>query len=126
MWIRTKAGKNMPVNPQMINYRRPEAGKKAEEKLVTPQGEIVAADRTDGRDAEGFGYISHFLNVSAFLLNRSSDLIELRNLQIKAQVKNKSRPLRDDSNPKKIIPRICEKVKEATLWKRITRYPCTF
>lgn len=60
MWIKTKAGKNMPVNPQMINYRRPEAGKKAEEKLVTPQGEIVAVDRTDGRDAEGFGYISHF------------------------------------------------------------------
>ncbi len=64
MWIQTKAGKNMPVNPQMINYRRPEAGKKAEEKLVTPQGEIVAADRTDGRDAEGFGYISHFATCS--------------------------------------------------------------
>lgn len=60
MWIKTKAGKNMPVNPQMINYRRPETGKKAEEKLVTLQGEIVAADRSNARDAEGFGYISHF------------------------------------------------------------------
>lgn len=60
MWIRTKNGKNMPVNPQMINYRRPEAGKKAEEKLVTPEGEVIAADRTDCRNAEGIGYISHF------------------------------------------------------------------
>ena len=60
MWIRTKAGKNMPVDPTIISYRRPEAGKKAKEKLVTEQGEIVAADRADGKDAEGFGYISHF------------------------------------------------------------------
>ncbi len=60
MWIRTKAGKNMPVDPQMINYCKPKDGKKAEEKLVTLQGDIVAADRADVRDAEGFGYISHF------------------------------------------------------------------
>lgn len=60
MWIRTKGGRNMPVDPQIINYRRPESGKKAEEKLVTPQGEIIAADRVDGKDAEGYGYISHF------------------------------------------------------------------
>ena len=45
---------------KQIMWIRTKAGKKAEEKLVTPQGEIVAADRTDGRDAEGFGYISHF------------------------------------------------------------------
>lgn len=24
MWIKTKAGKNMPVNPEMVSYRRPE------------------------------------------------------------------------------------------------------
>ena len=33
MWIHTKAGKNMPVNPQMINYRRPEAGKRLKKSL---------------------------------------------------------------------------------------------
>lgn len=60
MWVRTKAGKNMPVDPGIISYRRPKTGKKAEERLVTTQGEIVAADRVDGKDAEGFGYISHF------------------------------------------------------------------
>lgn len=29
MWVKTKAGKNMPVDPTMISYRRPEAGAKA-------------------------------------------------------------------------------------------------
>ena len=60
MWVRTKAGKNMPVDPTLINYRRPEAGKKAKEKIVTPQGEVVSADKADSDTAEGFGYISHF------------------------------------------------------------------
>lgn len=60
MWIRTKAGKNMPVNPQMINYRRPEAGKKATEKIVTQDGEVVCANKVDSSQAEGMGYISHF------------------------------------------------------------------
>lgn len=26
MWVKTKAGKNMPVDPTMISYRRPGAG----------------------------------------------------------------------------------------------------
>ena len=60
MWIRTKAGKNMPVNPEMISYRRPETGKKATEKLVTETGEVVCADKVDSSQAEGIGYISHF------------------------------------------------------------------
>lgn len=60
MWVRTKAGKNMPVDPTMINYRRPEAGKKAKEKIVTPQGDVVSADRATSDRSEGFGYISHF------------------------------------------------------------------
>jgi hypothetical protein len=29
MWVKTKAGKNMPVDPTMISYRRPGAGVKA-------------------------------------------------------------------------------------------------
>lgn len=60
MWIRTKTGKNMPVNTEMISYRRPEAGKKATEKIVTEAGEVVSADRVDSNQAEGTGYISHF------------------------------------------------------------------
>lgn len=45
MWVKTKAGKNMPVDPTMISYRRPEAGAKAKEKIVTPEGEVVCADK---------------------------------------------------------------------------------
>lgn len=60
MWMRTKAGKNMPVNPEMISYRRPEAGKKATEKIVTQEGEVICANRADSSKAEGVGYISHF------------------------------------------------------------------
>lgn len=60
MWIRTKAGKNMPVDPTMISYRRPEAGKKATERIVTFAGEVVAADKVSSSEAEGTGYISHF------------------------------------------------------------------
>lgn len=60
MWIRTKAGKNMPVDPEMISYRRPEAGRKATDKIVTQTGEVVCADRAESCRAEGTGYISHF------------------------------------------------------------------
>ncbi len=60
MWIRTKAGKNMPVDPQMISYRRPEDGKKGTDKIVTQAGEVISADRADSSRAEGTGYISHF------------------------------------------------------------------
>lgn len=65
MWIKTKAGKNMPVNPSMVNYRRPIAGVKAKEKIVTPQGEVVCADEVAPEKAEGFGYISHFATCKA-------------------------------------------------------------
>ena len=58
LWIRTKAGKNMPVNPEMISYCLPKAGIKASEKLVTQKGEVVCADRADSSQADG--YISHF------------------------------------------------------------------
>lgn len=60
MWIRTKAGKNMPVNPEMISYRRPKEGGRAMEKIVTQIGEVVCADRVNSSQAEGVGYISHF------------------------------------------------------------------
>lgn len=60
LWVRTKAGKNMPCNPEMISYKRPSAGIKAKEKIVTPEGEVVSADKVSGEQAEGVGYISHF------------------------------------------------------------------
>ena len=60
MWICTKAGKNMPVDPEMISYHRPAAGERASEKIVTQNGEVVSADRVDSSQAEGVGYISHF------------------------------------------------------------------
>ena len=60
-----KAGKNMPVDPTMISYRRPGAGVKAKEKIVTPEGEVVCADKVSSESAEGFGYISHFATCKA-------------------------------------------------------------
>lgn len=60
MWIRTRGGKNMPVDPEMISYRRPDAGEKPTEKIVTQHGEVVSANRTGSTTAEGTGYISHF------------------------------------------------------------------
>ena len=64
MWLRTKAGRNMPVDPTMVNYRKPEEGKKGREKIVTPVGEVISADRADGKEADGYGYISHFATCS--------------------------------------------------------------
>lgn len=60
LWIRTKAGKNMPVNPELISYCMPEDGKKGAEKIVTPEGAVICADRSESSWAEGTGYISHF------------------------------------------------------------------
>lgn len=65
MWIRTKAGKNMPVNPEMISYRRSEPGERGKEKIVTPEGDVVSADRVESDKAEGVGYISHFATCKA-------------------------------------------------------------
>lgn len=65
MWVKTKAGKNMPVDPTMISYRRPGAGVKAKEKIVTPEGEVVCADKVSSESAESFGYISHFATCKA-------------------------------------------------------------
>lgn len=51
--------------PTMISYRRPGAGVKAKEKIVTPEGEVVCADKVSSESAEGFGYISHFATCKA-------------------------------------------------------------
>ena len=60
MWIRTKAGRNMPVDPNSVGYRRPKEGEKAKQKIVTQYGEVVSANIVGDAEAEGYGYISHF------------------------------------------------------------------
>ncbi len=57
LWIRTVAGRNMPVNPEFINYRMVSGGK---ERIVTPEGDVVAGERCKAGEADGYGYISHF------------------------------------------------------------------
>lgn len=59
VWIRTKAGKNMPCDAELIDYRVP-PDKTGKERFVTPDGEVVAAERSKGTVADGCGYISHF------------------------------------------------------------------
>lgn len=60
MWIRTRAGKNMPVDTDILNYRRPASGEKATEKIVTTNGDVISANIVNSSEAEGYGYISHF------------------------------------------------------------------
>lgn len=62
IWIRTKSGKNMPVNPEIINYRKPLKEEKATDKVVTTKGEVVAAIKVhyNPQLSDGYGYISHF------------------------------------------------------------------
>ncbi|GFI46247.1 hypothetical protein IMSAGC019_01560 [Lachnospiraceae bacterium] len=58
LWIRTKAGKNMPCNPTMLNYRKEPGGK---EKIVTQDGEVVSGiTGVSPEEADGIGYTSHF------------------------------------------------------------------
>lgn len=59
MWIQTKAGKNMPCDPEMICYRIPKEGK-GSEKIVTQNGLVVSADRVLSNEADGIGYVPHF------------------------------------------------------------------
>lgn len=57
LWIKTTAGKNMPVNPDLINYRIVTGGK---ERIVTQNGQVVAGEKCRPEVADGIGYISHF------------------------------------------------------------------
>ena len=41
MWVKTKAGKNMPVDPQFVDFKKIKGGK---ERLVLPNGEVVAGE----------------------------------------------------------------------------------
>lgn len=48
MWVKTKAGKNMPVDPQFVDFKKIKGGK---ERLVLPSGEVVAGERCKAREA---------------------------------------------------------------------------
>lgn len=57
LWVKTKAQKNMPVNPELINYKQVPGGK---ERIVTPEGDVVSGVKVRANEADGYGYISHF------------------------------------------------------------------
>lgn len=49
IWIKTEAGKNMPCNPTLHNYKIDQTGKV-----------VTGVTGVDAQAADGFGYISHF------------------------------------------------------------------
>lgn len=51
MWVKTKAGKNMPVDPQFVDFKKIKGGK---ERLVLPNGEVVAGERCKAKEADGY------------------------------------------------------------------------
>lgn len=57
MWVKTKANKNMPVNPEFVDYKEVPGGK---ERIVTPDERVVSGERCKAQEADGHGYISHF------------------------------------------------------------------
>ena len=58
MWIKTKAGKNMPCNPSFVYYKEQKGGK---DRIVLANGEVTSGTIvTDPGEAQGFGYVSHF------------------------------------------------------------------
>lgn len=59
VWVRTKSGRNMPCDTELIDYYIP-PNKTGKERFVTPLGEVVAAERSKGAVVDGCGYISHF------------------------------------------------------------------
>ncbi len=54
LWTRTRKGKSMPVNPELIRFT-PAGGP---ETFVTPDGDIVRGKRDSS--SMRYGYISHF------------------------------------------------------------------
>lgn len=57
-FIKTVAGKTIPVNPEEVAYEQKAGGSL---KIVTPNGEVLSAERpADPQKATGIGYISHF------------------------------------------------------------------
>lgn len=62
-FIKMKSGKSMPVDERFVNYHLNKAGN---ERIVTPEGEVVVCTTGIGPDkADGYGYISHFATCTA-------------------------------------------------------------
>ena len=61
LWIKTKAGKNMPVDPTFVDYRIVPGGK---DRIVTPEGDVVSGEICISGKSDGYGYISHFATCS--------------------------------------------------------------
>lgn len=63
MWVKTKAGKNMPCNPNFVYYKEQKDGK---DRIVLDNGEVVAGMiQSYPEHASGSGYISHFATCEA-------------------------------------------------------------
>jgi len=60
IWIKTKAGKNMPCNAKLVSFRYPKEGEKGTQRIVLAHGEVVSVIEEDSDKADGQGYISHF------------------------------------------------------------------
>ena len=61
-FIKMKSGKTMPVNETFINYKKVDGGK---ERVITPSGDTIACiTNVDIKEADGKGYISHFVTCS--------------------------------------------------------------
>ena len=51
------------MKPRVSSYV--DRGNELIAKIVTPEGEVVCADKVSSESAEGFGYISHFATCKA-------------------------------------------------------------
>ena len=58
IWIRTKAGNNMPCDLEILPYQIPRT-KTCTQHFVTEVGEVVAAERSTGARIDGYGYNPH-------------------------------------------------------------------
>lgn len=52
-----KGRKEYAGRPQFVDFKKIKGGK---ERLVLPNGEVVAGERCKAKEADGYGYISHF------------------------------------------------------------------
>lgn len=58
MFIKSLAGKTIPVNAEQITYQQKAGGSL---KVVTPNGEVISGELAgDPQKATGIGFISHF------------------------------------------------------------------
>lgn len=63
IWIKTKAGKNMPCDPAFVHYVEQKGGK---DRIVLSNGDVVVGTVQDyAENTSGYGYISHFATCEA-------------------------------------------------------------